>query len=106
MHLGEEAKPVIEQAKAEAAARRAVETYGLPFDISPSDALLEEVRYTAGHVRWLREQVQAIDPQALTWGMREQAEKGATEFPGTDITYAAMPNIWLELYYRERKHLV
>ena len=90
----------------EAMARKAVVTFGLPRDISAVDALMEEVRYTAGHVAWLREQVQAVEPDALVWGMREQAEKNASEFQGTDTTYAAMPNIWLELYYRERKHLV
>lgn len=91
---------------AEQSARKAVVTFGLPRDISAIDALLEEVRYTAGHVAWLREQVQATAPDDLIWGRREQAEKNATEFAGTDTTYAAMPNIWLELYYRERKHLV
>ncbi len=106
MHLGEEAAPVIAEAKAMEAARKAVVTFGLPRDISAIDALMEEVRWTAGHVAWLREQVQALEADALTWGIREQSEKNATEFTGTDTTYAAMPNIWLELYYRERKHLV
>jgi len=91
---------------AEQKARKLVVTFGLPRDIPAIDALMEEVRWTAGHVAWLREQVQAISPADLVWGMREQADKGATEFAGTDTTYAAMPNIWLELYYRERKHLV
>jgi hypothetical protein len=91
---------------AEQEARKAVITFGLPRDISATDALMEEVRYTAGHVVWLREQVQAITPADLVWGMTEQAEKNATEFSGTDTTYAAKPNIWLELYYRERKHLL
>lgn len=87
-------------------ARKAVRTYGLPRDISPGDALLEEVRYTAGHVAWLREKVREIEDKDLVWGMTEQADKSATEFPGTDTTYAAKPNVWLELYYRERKHLI
>jgi hypothetical protein len=101
------------QAKAKAVERvteqkalRAVETYGLPRDISPTDALLEEVRYTAGHVAWLRERVAELEQADLVWGMTEQAEKHATEFSGTDTTYAAKPNVWLELYMRERKHLV
>jgi hypothetical protein len=106
MHLGRKAKPVIAEAKMVEAARKAVVTFGLPRDINAIDALMEEVRYTAGHVAWLREQVQATAPADLIWGMREQSEKNATEFSGTDTTYAAMPNIWLELYYRERKHLV
>lgn len=87
-------------------ARKAVDTYGLPRDISPTDALLEEVRFTAGHVAWLRQRVSELAPDALTWGTREVVDKQATEFTGTDTTEAAAVNVWLELYYRERKHLV
>jgi hypothetical protein len=93
-------------AGAEELARQAVVTYGLPRDISPTDALLEEVRYSAGHVAWLRERVAELEQADLVWGMTEQAEKTATEFSGTDTTFAAKPNVWLELYMRERKHLV
>lgn len=91
---------------AEQQARKAVETYGLPRDISPTDALLEEVRYTAGHVAWLREKVREIEAADLVWGVTEETDHRASEFPGTDTTRAAKPNVWLELYYRERKHLV
>jgi hypothetical protein len=85
---------------------KAVITYGLPRDISPTDALLEEVRYTAGHVAWLREMVQSLDPDVLVWGVTEEAHKTATEFGGVDTTWAAKPSAWLELYFRERKHLL
>lgn len=102
MHLGKKAKDVI----AEEMAERAVATYGLPRDISPTDALLEEVRFTAGHVAWLRQRVSELAPDALTWGTREVVDKQATEFTGTDTTEGAAVNVWLELYYRERKHLV
>ena len=84
----------------------AVKTYGLPRDISPTDALLEEVRYSAGHVAWLRERVAAIDPEALVWGVTEEAERNATEFSGTDTTRAAAMNMWLDLYHRERRYLL
>lgn len=93
-------------AASEELARRAVVTYGLPRDISPTEALLEEVRYTAGHVAWLREKVAELEDEQLVWGVTEQVDKQASEFRGTDTTEAARPNIWLELYYRERKHLV
>lgn len=106
MHLGKKAPPVVAEAKALEAVRRAVVTYGLPRDIDPADALLEEVHCTAGHVAWLREQVQALDPEALVWGVTEQVEKSATEFPGTDVTYSAAVNAWLEQYRWERKHLI
>jgi len=91
---------------AEVAARKAVETYGLPRDISPTDALLEEVRYSAGHVAWLRAKVAELEAADLVWGITEETDKGATEFPGTDTTRSATVNMWLDLYFRERKHLL
>lgn len=87
-------------------ARKAVETYGLPRDISPTEALLEEVRYTAGHVAWLRDKVRDIEAKDLVWGTTEVVHRDSGEFPGTDTTEAAKPNAWLDLYYRERAHLL
>lgn len=89
-----------------AMAERAVKTYGLPLDIAPAEALLEEVRWTAGHVAWLRERVQEVEQQALVWGMTQRVDQGATEFPGVNTTEGAVPNVWLDLYQRERKHLI
>jgi hypothetical protein len=87
-------------------AKRAVVTYGLPRDIDPADALLEEVCRTAGHVAWLEQQVRALSPEELVWGRAEEVEKGASEFPGTDMTAKAAPNVWVVLYREERRHLV
>lgn len=98
--------PTGRAAAAEAVARKAVETYGLPRDISPTDALLEEVRYSAGHVAWLRAKVAELEAADLVWGVTEQTEKNASEFTGTDTIRAAAVNMWLELYFRERKHLL
>lgn len=99
-------KAAAERRLAEEAAAKAVQTYGLPVDVSPTEALLEEVRYTAGHVAWLRERVRELEAKDLVWGVTEQVDKNATEFPGLDRTEAARPNVWLDLYMRERKHLV
>jgi hypothetical protein len=101
-----EREAVAERFLAEQKARKAVETYGLPRDISPTDALLEEVRYSAGHVAWLRAKVAELEAADLVWGMTEQVDKGATEFSGVDTTHAASVNVWLDLYFRERKHLL
>lgn len=90
----------------EAKAAAAVRTYGLPRDVSPTEALLEEVRYTAGHVAWLRERVQELEQQDVIWGVTERVTKGAGEYPGVDETEAATAHAWVELYYRERAHLV
>jgi hypothetical protein len=92
-------------AKAEAA-RKAVDTYGLPREIDPAAALLEEVHRTAGHVAWLHEKVREIHADDLVWGVVEEVDKGASEFVGVDVTKAARPSVWLDLYRAERKHLV
>lgn len=76
----------------EDSARAAMVTLG-----SPSDALLEEVRWTAGHVQWLRAKVQELrDEQAgsLVWGVTRVLDKGSGEAPGVDTTESAGPSIW------------
>lgn len=105
----------------EAAAAVAVQALGLPVDISPTDALLEEVRWTAGHVQWLRARVQELEDgmtvagrgagnaatrHPLVWGTTKVVDKGSGENPGVDETESAGPSIWYELYSRERDHLV
>jgi len=91
---------------AEAEATRQVVTLGLPVDISPTEALLQEVQWTAGHVHWLRSKVQDIDEEELVWGATSESTKQATQFPGTDSTSTAAPSIWYVLYAKERQHLV
>lgn len=86
-------------------ARRAVVTYGLPREVAPDVALLEEVHRSAGHVEWLAGVVAAMEPKDLVWGITEQVDKQATEFGGVDTTHKAVPNVWLTLYQQERKHL-
>lgn len=104
-------------------------TYGLQVDVSPTEALLEEVRWTAGHVRWLRDRVQELETAALVWGRtKTEREAGgedritfggpeaddedttgwvdASAAPVSKVIETAGPNIWLDLYDRERKHLV
>lgn len=99
-------KAKIERQKAEEKLLAAVQTYGLPLDVSPTDALLNEVKWTAGHVAWLRERVQEMEASALSWGIRSVVDREGGEFPGVDTTEAASPPVLLELYARERKHLL
>lgn len=86
-------------------ARRAVVTYGLPREVAPDVALLEEVHRTAGHVAWLGEVVAGLEQGDVTWGQTEETRKGSGEFPGTDVTEKAAVNVWVHLYQAERKHL-
>ncbi len=84
-------------------AAQAVATYGIKSDLPPRAALLEEAMWSHGHVVWLRDVVQQIDPDALVWGKSEEHEKTATEFPGVDVKRMATPNVWLALYHKERR---
>ena len=107
------------------AAEQAVRTLGLAVDISPTEALLEEVRWTAGHVAWLRGKVQELAEEpthrhvtfdgededlletpgqrgALVWGTTKVKTGG--DDAGT--TQEAKPSLWYELYARERTHLI
>ncbi len=87
----------------------AVRTYGLPIDIDPGSALLEEVSRTAGHVRWLHDIVAGMDPEALIWGDKQTShvEGVGPEGPVDQVTQvqSAGVHIWLELYLKEREHL-
>lgn len=81
---------------------KARDTYGLPTDVDPAQALLEEVHRTAGHVAWLHLQVQALKRKQLAWGKTKFKQGGDDH--GT--TYEAKENAYLALYRQERKHLV
>lgn len=96
------AKRRLQEAKAVAA----VATFGLPREVDPRDALLEEVYRTAGAVDWLNRQVQALADDDVIWGKTEEVVKDSGEFPGTDTTNAAEVNVWVKLFQQERKHLV
>ncbi|WP_158279200.1 hypothetical protein [Kocuria rosea] len=73
--------------------------------MDPTTALLEEVQVTAGHVEWLRGEVQRLSPEQLTWGTA-QTETGIRPEGMVDVTTkkAQAPVIY-DLYLRERKHL-
>lgn len=83
-------------------AAQAVEQYGLPREINPHDALLEELARTAGHVDWLRMQVGDLKDDELTGpvGQSGPSESGGVHHPHIERS------IWIELYQDERKHLV
>jgi hypothetical protein len=94
-----------ERVKLEAAARAAA-TFGLPREVAPDQALLEEIARTAGHIDWLGGIIEALDPKAVVWGTSKTEDVGASEFTGVNTTEQAAVNVWVELYQRERTHLV
>lgn len=88
------------------AAREACATYGLPVDGDPGEILLEEEARTNGHVKWLAAFIRQQDPRALVWMVTEETARGSGQFPGVDVRRSAAPSVWLELYQKERRHLV
>lgn len=55
-----------ERVKAEQALLRAQQTFGLPVDVEPGEALLDRVRRLAGVVAWLEAQIGALPVEQLT----------------------------------------
>jgi hypothetical protein len=84
-----------------AIAKAGADTYGLPIDVDPAQALLDEVHRTAGHVAWLGAIVAAMRKGDLGWGVTK-VKRGGEDF-GT--TYESKLNVYLSLYQDERKHL-
>lgn len=81
-------------------------TYGEPLRITPEAALVGELWRTAGHVKWLGDRVSELEASALTWGTTQTVSRWWGEFPGSETVQKAGPHILLDLYDRERKHLV
>ena len=78
-------------------------TYGLPRDVDPHTALLEEIARTAGHGAWLERKVRDHDnDDDLIWGLTKDVIGGKDQ----GITSEAKPSVWLQLYQKERAHLV
>lgn len=96
--------------KAAAGKRLAVaewaKSFGAPAeDADPSQTVLDEIRWSAGHVAWLRERVQETEPEALVWGVDSEVDKGSGEFKGVDVTTSAKASMWVQLYGQERDRL-
>lgn len=104
MHGGNSARAraAAERTLAEQKARKAMTTYGTPVDINAVDALLNEIKWTAGHVDWLRGKVAELDEDTLIWG-KTRDKSGGQDF-GT--TMEAKPSVWHQMLMAERAHLV
>jgi hypothetical protein len=91
-------------------AEQAVISYGLPREVDPHTALLEELWRTAGHVAWLRERVAELEPHEVVGAVVTtrplKEEKGAeSAIERVEEHGAPAPHIWIQLYQRERAHL-
>lgn len=84
-------------------AERAVATLGLPREIDPHTALLEEVWRAAGHVAWLQEVVAGLERQRVVQGVIK-----TVQLPdgGRRVEVGAAISTWVALYQGERDRLV
>jgi hypothetical protein len=73
-----------------AKAETAVKVYGIPVEVDPHEALLQELHRTAGHVSWLGLLIGDLDDEKQ---LSQYTEAGRR------------PSVWVELYQHERKHL-
>jgi hypothetical protein len=99
---GANARKGAQRGAAEKKVKALVATYGLPVIISPEQAILDEVHRTAGHVAWLEQVVQNLEPDDLVWGVTKVKEGGEDR----GATEEAVPHAFLKLYQAERAHLV
>ncbi|MEO5317609.1 hypothetical protein PV761_03310 [Arthrobacter sp. CC3] len=85
---------------------RSVVTLGLPVDIDPAKALLDEIAWSHAHVQWLRGKVQELKAGELVWGVT-QTDQGVGPQGMVDMTTEkSAPNVWYQMYLTEREHLV
>ena len=98
----------------EQVAEHAANMLGLvDYDITPTEALLQEVRESASNVAFLRARVQELvgeedldsPTHPLIWGQTGEKETNASQFPGTDSDYGAGANIWFQMYQSERERM-
>jgi hypothetical protein len=85
-HIKEAARRRVEAQVAE----RAVVTYGLPREIDPTQALLEELYRTAGHVGYLG----ALVADLQEGDLKQLDAEGKFE----------KASVWVEMYWKERGH--
>lgn len=79
----------------------AAESFGLPREVDPHTALLEELHRAAGAVQWLGAVVADLEQTEIAWG--RMREKLGGEDAGT--TNEARPNAFVVLWQAERDRL-
>lgn len=97
------AKRRIEMAEAEKVAAKEVVRFGLKRDVSPSQALLDELQWTAGNVEYFRLKAAEVGEERLVMGLSRVVDNPTH---GQIKTLEAKPSVWYELWMREREHLV
>jgi len=108
MHGGNapQVKAKAEQRVREEKVRQAVVTLGLPADVTPQAALLEEVCRSVGAVRWLESRIRELDPDLLIFSV-QSVIRGRQAIGNVDYEeHRAVPHALWVIYRSERDHLV
>ena len=95
----------VAQQEAKELMERTVQTLGLPVDIDPGKALLNEIARTYGAVLWLESKVRELSPDELVWGVTQTDKGVGPQGPVDTESSKAEPSAWYVLYMYERKHL-
>lgn len=75
-------------------------------EADPYEGFLLDYRRTIAHIRYFDEKIAALKAEKdLVFGVEKIEEIGATDYAGTNTTYATQMNMWLELQWKEREHL-
>lgn len=96
------AKAGAEKRLAEAKATALAARWAIPVATNPIEAILDQIKWSAGHVAFYRTQVDALDTGDMVWGQTKE-KRGGEDWGST---YEAQQSAWLVLYNAERERLV
>jgi hypothetical protein len=86
---------------AEDAAVQAFRRWGVPVEVSGTEAIVEQIHLWAGIERFYRFQVDSLSKENMMWGM----SKSTTGVNPSD-TYEAKPHLWIVLHEMASNNLV
>jgi len=87
---------------AQGQARALAREIGVPVEHDPTDGILQEIYISWGTVLFYRAQVQALDPDALIWGVTGKRYGEGPEGPIDVTDESAAAAVWLKLWNEER----
>ncbi|HEY3718296.1 MAG TPA: hypothetical protein VGL39_27550 [Jatrophihabitantaceae bacterium] len=96
------AKAGAEKRLAEAQAVALAARWAIPVDANPVETILDQIKWSAGHVAFYRTQVDALNTKDMVWGQTKEKQGGED----WGATYEAQQSAWLVLYNQERERLV
>jgi hypothetical protein len=77
--------------------------YGLDIEVSPSEAIKQELHRTAAAVHWLSLIVADLDRDRITVGTTKIENRTGFQ-AGRSTTVETKPSVWYELWLKERSH--